>query len=193
MTENVTSINQNGNGEEERITGSVGEIFGLQEGRINALRRENEALREQMQKEPVKLEDVLNRLQPPEDYEPTYQIRPLKSTDSKKIRQMIRKFIKNEDLQDLVSGSAKPEDLLGVVDFFFDELEDELLPWAISLTGKTGEVWDEEKEKNVPEWDLEPASADTDVLNDLKNHPDFLGALRSGASLILTSRKLFGR
>ena len=178
MTENVTSINQNGNGEVQ----GVADYMRQKDAQIEFLRAQNERLQNQDEKEPVKLEDVLNRLQPEEGYEPTYELRPLKQRDTKEIRQMLRKFVKNENLQELFGGDPSPEDMLGIVDFIFDELEDELLPWAVEKTGKSPEEWGEEG-----------GSADTDVLRDLKNHPDFLGALRSAASLILTSRKLFGR
>ena len=178
MTENVTSINQNGNGESQ----GVADYMRQKDAQIEFLRAQNERLQNQDEKEPVKLEDVLGRLQPPEGYEQTYELRRLTRADAKHLRQMIRKFVKNENLQELFGGEPDPEDMLGIVDFFFDELEEDILPWAISLTGKTEE-----------EWDNEPASADTDVLNDLKANPDFLSALKSGASLILTSRKLFGR
>ena len=177
MSENVTSINQNGQNE-----GGIAQVLNQKDGQIEYLRNRVRTLEEAGEREPVKLEDVLNRLQPPENYEPTYELRSLTRADAKQVRQMIRKFIKNENLQELFGGNPNAEDMLGIVDFFFDELEDDILPWAISLTGKSEE-----------EWENEPASADTDVLNDLKAHKDFLAALKSGASLILTSRSLFGR
>ena len=191
MSEKVTSINQNGNGGEEQIGGAVGEIFALQEGRINRLRQERdglaEALQQQNEKEPLTLEKALSSLEPPEDHEPTYEIRRMNQRDFKRLISMIRKVWDNEDLQGAMArdenGNLDQLKLMNeAMKALLIELEQEFIPWLADLAGKTPEEWEEEG-----------FSASIDILNDLKANPDFLKGLRSATYFVMTGKKLFGR
>ena len=188
MTENVTSINQNGN--DNQVSGAVGEIFALQEGRINRLRQERDEMFEALQqgeKEPISLEEALNSLEPPEDYEQTYQIRRMNQRDFKRLITMIRKVWDNEDLQGAMArdenGNLDQLKLMNeAMKALLIELEAEFIPWLADLAGKTSEEWEEEG-----------FSASIDMLNDLKANPDFLKGLRSATYFVMTGKKLFGR
>lgn len=186
---NVTDVNPNSSGNEPQIGGSVGDIFAVQEARINTLRQERDALREELQRKPLSLEDALKNIEPPEGYKPTYKINPLKRKDFSGLVAMVRKVANDDELRKYFSPKRNEQGQVvedsnpaKILDFMLGELQDTFLPWAVGLTDKEWEKWDDE-----------PFSADVDLVNDLKANKDFLSGLKSAVFLVMSGKKLFGR
>ncbi len=177
MTENVQSIGQNG-----QIQASAGDIFRVQEERINLLRERVRELEEEAEREPLTLEEALGNLQPDEDYEPVYEIRKLNRQDFKRLIGMVRKVRNHEGLQSAFASGSQVAAMNEAFTVLLDELEGDFMPWVQDLAGKA----------DVPDEELD-FGFDMDVLNDLKNNANFLGALRSATYLVMTGRRLFGR
>lgn len=180
MTEsNVTSIGQNGRAS---LEGSAAEIYEVQQRRIELQQRRIEQLEEEQQREPLTLKEALDNLQPDEEYEPVYEVRKLNRADFKRLIGMVRKVRNNESLQSSVASGDQAAMMSDALDVLLTELEGDFMPWLQDLAGKA-EVADEEL----------PFGFDIDVLNDLKNNDNFLGALRSAIYFVMTGKRLFGR
>ncbi len=161
----------------ENGSAALGQIYAIQEERIRSLQA---ALDEQDKREPLTLEDMLGRLQPDSDYKPVYKIRTVKTKDTKRLINMIRKVRNNERIfeaaKTLNTGHIANE-TFGVL---LEELEEEFFPFLADLA-------------DLENLDEEPASAPFDILNDLMNDDGFLGALKSASRLVIAGKKLFGR
>ncbi len=177
MTENVQSIGQNG-----QIQASAGDIFRVQEERINLLRERVRELEEAAEREPMTLEEALGNLQPDEDYEPVYEIRRVTHKDFTRLVGMVRKVRNHEGLQNALSAGHQLTAMNEAFTVLLDELEGEFLPWLKDLA-QVADKDDEELDFGFT----------FDALNALKNNANFLGALRSATYFVMTGKRLFGR
>lgn len=156
------------------------DIFLIQQQQIERLRAELRERDEAEQKEPVSLEEILERFTPDPEYKPVYKLRELKGRDSKMIMGMIRQIRDDERILSAVNGQAGDAAVSQILDALLEKLEDEITPWLADVA----QIEDPEEAEFF--WEF-------DVGNDLMNDEAFLKRLRSGARFVMAGRKLFGR